>query len=223
MFAELRQILDGTWAHPACPIMFEGLPGTGKTAALNASFDIARKLDVRVGSARCDAAESSTPFEAVRQVFASFSGYAAVLNEPANDETDLARSVLRNGLDPAHDPVDVYHSLLSLLDSFGDAPVMIGIDDVQWADPVSFGWIQFLSRRLHTRSLHLVLTMRTTGGAALSAGGPFVVSPATRRFVMHPLSVAATQSMIGGHLGLPCDEVAGFMEPVVAYLTQHPH
>src|SRR6478672_640319 len=92
MFAELRQILEGTWAHPRCSIMIEGLPGTGKSAALNATFAMAKELGVRVGSARCDAAESATPFEAVRQVFASLLGHAAIFDQPINDGADLARS-----------------------------------------------------------------------------------------------------------------------------------
>ncbi len=205
MFAELRQILEGTWAHPRCSIMFEGLPGMGKSAALDATFAMARNFGVRVGSARCDAAESTTPFEAVRQVFASLLGHSALFDQQLNDGGDLARSVLRTGHAADHDAVDVYHSLLSLLDGMGSDPVMIGVDDVQWADPMSLGWFQFLARRLQAVPVHLVLTMRTTRGAQPSAGGPLVLGPTMRRFVIQPLSIEATKSMIDGHFGASCD------------------
>jgi hypothetical protein len=94
---------------------------------------------------------------------------------------------------------------LSLLATLGDEPVMIGIDDVQWADPMSLGWLQFISRRLQAIPVHLVMTMRTTRGVESSAGGPLVLGPAMRRFVIHPLSLEATKSMIDGHFGLSCD------------------
>ncbi len=149
--------------------------------------------------------ESDTPFEAVRQVFASLIGHSSIFDQPMNDGADLARSVLRSGQATAHDVVDVYHSLLSLLETVGDEPVMIGVDDVQWADPMSLGWLQFLSRRLQTIPVLLVVTMRTTRGAVPSAGGPLVLGPAMRRFVIHPLSLESTRLMIEGHFGLPCD------------------
>jgi DNA-binding CsgD family transcriptional regulator len=185
--------------------MFEGLAGTGKSAALNGTFAMARKLGVRVGSARCDAAESATPFEAVRQVFASLLGHAAIFDEPTNDGADLARSVLRHGPGAEYEAVDIYHSLLSLLETIGSEPVMIGIDDVQWADPMSLGWLQFLSRRLQSIPLHLVLTMRTTRGAEPSPSPSLVLGPTVRRFVIHPLTIAGTRSVIDGHFGLMCD------------------
>ena len=186
--------------------MFEGLPGVGKSAALHATFDMARKLGVRVGSARCDAAESATPFEAVRQVFASLHGHSTTFDQPANDDADLARSVLRNGHGTTDDAVDVYHSLLSLLTTACTEPVIIGVDDVQWADPMSLGWLQFLSRRLQTIPVHLVLTQRTTRGAEPSAGGSLILlGPAIRRFVIQPLSLDATRAMIDRHFGLSCN------------------
>ena len=160
---------------------------------------------MRVGSAGCDAAESATPFEAVRQVFSSLLGHAAIFDQTMNDGADLARSVLRNGQSTSHDSVDIYHSLLALLATVGSEPVMIGIDDVQWADPMSLGWLQFLSRRLQAIPVHLVLTMRTTRGAEPSVGGPLVIGPTMRRFVIQPLSLEATRSMIDGHFGLSCD------------------
>ncbi len=114
-------------------------------------------------------------------------------------------SVLRSGDSMGREAVDIYHSLLALLETVGDEPVIIGIDDVQWADPTSLDWLQFLARRLPAVGVHLVMTMRTSRGVATSAGGPFVLAPAMRRFVIHPLSLDGTQSMIDGHFGMPCD------------------
>ena len=86
-------MLSGTWEHHGSPIMIEGRPGTGKTALLNASLKIGGDLGLRVGRAQCDAAESSTPFAVVRQVFASMVGHMPYPEDPIDDGTALARRV----------------------------------------------------------------------------------------------------------------------------------
>ena len=205
MFAEFRQILDGTWAHPGSPTLIEGPPGSGKSAALNSAVVMAKTLGVRVGVAHCDLADSTTPFGVVRQVFDSLLDRAALSIEPTLDGTDLARSVLRHDLRSVDDPLDVYESLLVLLETSGRGTVMIGVDDINWADPMSSGFLRFLARRRRTASLHLMLTMRTTqNGMVSAANGAQALSQVSRRFVMQPLSVESTRAMIDEHVGTRC-------------------
>ena len=201
ILAELRQVLGGTSEHPPCPIVIEGLNGTGKTALLNASAMMADDLGLRVGRARCAAAESSAPFGVVRQVFSSLLHQTAICDTAQRDGTDLARRVLRNGPGPTDDPVEVYQSLMMLLATTSDIPVVIGIDDVQWADPMSIGWLQFLVRRLTASSVHLVMTADVRRAGVMNPADALVLDPATRRFSTHPLSIEATTAMLREHLG----------------------
>jgi hypothetical protein len=129
--AEIGQLLGGTWEYPGCPIVIKGLPGTGKTALLNAALELGRGVGLRVGRARCDPAESGAAFGAVRQLFASMFRHQVLPDGPLNDGTDLARRVLRGGITAIDDPVDVYYSLLLLLESTADQPVLLGVDDIQ--------------------------------------------------------------------------------------------
>ena len=207
--AEIRQLLGGTWEYPGCPIVIKGLPGTGKTALLNASLEMGRDIGLRVGRARCDPAESGAAFGAVRQLFSSMFRHQVIPDAPANDGTDLARRVLRGGLSATDDPVDVYYSLLVLLESSADQPVLLGVDDIQWADEVSAGWLQFLARRLTTSSIHLVMTARTRHTGTTGAADPLVSSPSTRRFIMHPLGIESTMAMMRQHLGTNVGRTVG--------------
>lgn len=202
--AEIRNLLSGTWEYPRSPILIEGLTGTGKTALLNASLEIGNLLGLRVGRARCDAAESSAQFGVVRQLFASI--YRQTMPEAStNDGTELARRVLRDGLSTTDDPNDAYYSLLLLLETTGAEPALLGIDDVQWADPMSAGWLQFLARRLTTASVHMVLTTRARRTGLAAPSDPLMFNPATRRFIMHPLGIDSTMAMINQHLGCEID------------------
>ena len=171
VLAALRQVLSGTSGHPSRTIVIEGLNGTGKTALLNASVMIARGLGLRVGRAQCAAAESSAPFGVVRQVFSSLLRRTAIHDTGQRNGTDLARRVLSSGLGPADDPIEVYRSLMLLLETTGEGPIVIAIDDVQWADPMSAGWLQFLSRRLTASSMHLIITAAVTRAACQQSRG----------------------------------------------------
>lgn len=216
VLAELRQVLGGTSEHPACPIVIEGLNGTGKTALLNSSVMMAGDLGLRVGQARCAISESSAPFGVVRQVFSSLLHQTAKSDIAQHDGTDLARRVLRNGPEPTDEPFEVYLSLMLLLETTGAGPIVIGIDDVQWADPMSAGWLQYLARRLTASSVHLIMTADVGRAGVINPADALVLDPATRRFITHPLSIEATTAMMREHLG---DDVADSIVATAHRLT----
>ncbi len=211
VLSALRQVLGDTSGHPPCAIVIEGSHGTGKTALLNASVMMAGDLGHRIGRAQCAIAESTASFAVVRQVFSSLLHRTAIHDGGQHDGTDLARRVLRNGGEPADDPVEIYQSLMLLLrQTTGNGPTVLAIDDVHLADPMSAGWLQFLARRLNASSMHLIMTATVRRARVISPADALVLDPATRRFKTHPLSIAATTAMLREHLG---DHVA---ESVVA-------
>ncbi|MGZ4769486.1 MAG: AAA family ATPase [Ilumatobacteraceae bacterium] len=199
--AEIRQLLGGNAGYSRCPIVIEGLAGTGKTALLNATLEMGRNLGSRVGRARCDPAESGAPFGVVRQLFSSMFRHRVIPEGTVNDGTDVARQVLRGGLSASDDPAGAFYSLLLLLESTGDEPALLGIDDIQFADAVSLEWLQFLARRLTTSSIHLVMTTRARPVGTTAAADPLASSPSTRRFIMHPLGIESTMTMMTQHFG----------------------
>lgn len=200
--AEIRQLLAGTWEYPTCPIVIEGLAGTGKTALLNASLEMGRVLGLRIGQARCDATETSASFGVVRQLFSSMFRHR-VIPDGHDDGMELARRVLHGESSATDDPVAAYHSLMLLLESAGDDQSLLVVDDIQWVDPMSAGFLQFLARRLTTSSVHLVMTSRAGRADIATASDQLDSNPSTRRLVMHPLGIESTTAMINQHFG--CD------------------
>lgn len=196
--SEIRHLLAGTWEHHGFPIVIEGLPGTGKTALLNASVKMGTDLGLRVGRAQCDPAESSTPFGVVRQVFSTMLGQVAFPDEPASNGTAIARRVLHGDWNSIDDPVDVYQSLMLLLEASGPGAAMVAVDDVHWADSMSTGWLQFLARRLSASSIHLVLTTRARR-SGVAATDSLVLNPSTRRFATHKLDTDSMAEMMNEH------------------------
>lgn len=211
VLSEIRHVLATTWEHSACPILIEGSAGAGKTALLNATVKMGAGLGLRVARAQGDVAESSTPFGVTRQLFASMLGQTAIPETPTADGTDLARRVLRVGMYPTDDPLGVYQSLMLLLETICEGPALVGIDDVQWADPMSAGWLQFLARRLNAVSAHLVLTRRPRRVAVGSAATePRVFHRATRILRLHPLAVHSTSALMNEHFN------TSISQPIVA-------
>lgn len=209
VIAEIRHLLSGTWEYPRCPMLIEGLPGTGKTALLNVALEVGRNLGMRVGRARCDAAEAAAAYGVVRQLFGSLGFNQALSDATADDGTDLARRILRGGVTPMDDPFDAYNSLMLLLGTTGNEPVLLGVDDVQLADQMSVGWLQFLSRRLTTAPVHMVLTTSSRRSGNAPGRDPLLFNPSTRRFVMHPLSAESTVTMLAQHRSDEVDPEVG--------------
>lgn len=89
-------------------------------------------------------------------------------------------------------------------------PVLVAIDDVQWADAASLRWLALLSARAASAPIGLALAARTGADAAghstldelLEDRGAVVVRPA-------PLSAEAAAELVGARLGRPLDEGLG--------------
>ncbi|MFF4317844.1 LuxR C-terminal-related transcriptional regulator [Streptomyces sp. NPDC001568] len=115
----------GSWLMLAAP------PGRGRTAVLDAVTRGARADDgVCVRSARCAPEETAFPFALVRQVFPAVGGIP--FSDPAGGEEQ-----------------QVFHRLLDLLArSAVDRPVLLAVDDLHCADPVSRRWTGYLARRI---------------------------------------------------------------------------
>ena len=137
-------------------------------------------------------------------------GHSLVPDGPLHDGADLARRVLHGGFAGDRRPGRVYQSLTVLLETSGEGPTLIGIDDVQWTDPMSAGWLQFLAHRLKAASVHLVVTTQIRRAGVVSPADALLLDTATRRLPTYPLGSEATMAMFSEHFG------AVLAAPVVA-------
>ncbi|WP_404961828.1 LuxR C-terminal-related transcriptional regulator [Streptomyces sp. 147326] len=115
----------GSWLMLAAP------PGRGRSAVLDTVVRRAIPVNgVRVLSARCSPEETAFPFALLRQVFPGADGIP--FTDPAAEQEQ-----------------EVFHRLLDLLArTAATRPVLLAVDDLHCADPVSRRWIGYLARRI---------------------------------------------------------------------------
>ena len=175
-------------------ICIEGAPGLGKSALLNAFHHIADDAGLTVLRARCSEHEMEIPYVVARRLLAPSLGCGMDL--ASNDWMELDVPAGR----AAGDLAAVYQGLNTLLGRFGR--VLLAIDDVQWADPESVAWLQFVSRRLDMTEADIaVSTLPRQAGAPLGPVDRLSLEPAAELFVLQPLRPATTARVMQDRLG----------------------
>lgn len=157
-------------------LLVEGASGIGKTSLLARACDEAAKAGMTVLVARAAEFEDGYAWGVVRQLFEArvrADGRRAL----AGDAVALAALALTGGPSRGEeDSFAVLHGLYWLTaDIAQQAPVLLAVDDLQWADQPSQRFVAHLARRLEGLSVLLVLTVReprsgTAQDRALTAG-----------------------------------------------------
>jgi DNA-binding CsgD family transcriptional regulator/Flp pilus assembly protein TadD len=160
----LERLLAGARAGSGGAVVFEGPAGIGKSSLLAAARTAAAP-ELRVLSARGGELERELPFGVVRQllesvVMASDTEERAALLAGA---AALARPVLL-AADPvagAEPSFSALHGLYWLTINLADGqPLLVAVDDAQWADVASLRWLIYLARRLAGVPVALLLATR---------------------------------------------------------------
>jgi DNA-binding CsgD family transcriptional regulator len=194
-------------------LLITGPAGIGKTVLLGVARERARLAGMRVLSGCGRELEGGFSFGVARQLFEPLLAGAEEMEQDAllagaarraltALEGETGQSPLAVGTDPSF---AVVHGLYWLaVNASGIAPVMLAIDDLQWADPASLRFVLYLADRLSGLPVALALTWRTgeamTSGTAdcltrlgqIAAGG--VVSPGG-------LSPEAVGALLSGAFG----------------------
>ncbi len=146
-------------------VLISGEPGIGKTALLAAAVDRAAVAGARIASGAAEELEMRLPFAAVSDCL----GLTAAAADP--DAAEIAAMMRgahrRSGgaFSAADAEFLVSEAILGLVDGWCAAgPVMIAVDDLQWADPASLLVLHRLGRV--TGQLPLLLVGTRSSGAA---------------------------------------------------------
>ncbi|MBL1093337.1 MULTISPECIES: helix-turn-helix transcriptional regulator [Streptomyces] len=176
--------------------LIQGEPGIGKTTLLTEAVSMARAAGFSVGFGKADELHHIVPLSSLAACV--LHGDRPLLSGDAF--VDLARS---------HDQrIWLVERLAEAIEArAGSVPVLIGLDDVQWADPLS----RFALQQLPTR-------LRTSPVLWMLAGRPEPASPAeeavaaatgnlpTVTVSVGPLSGAAIDQLTSDTLGAAVDE-----------------
>ena len=191
----------------------EGEAGIGKTSLLDAVCAEARERGFSVLRARGGELERDFGFGVVRQLF------EAVLA----GESDAGRAELLEGVATIVEPIfgrhgdagaspgqdasfAAQHGLYWLAANLAArAPLLLCVDDAQWADPASLRWLVYLARRLEGVPVAVVVAVRSGEANAPGELLEAVRSEASETVVPQPLTEAASASVVRAALGLSAD------------------
>ena len=203
-------------------LALEGQAGIGKTALLAELARCGRDAAMRVLSARAGELERDYGFGIVRQLFEPvLLGAAAAEREHLlDDAARLAEPVFdvaaapEDGTQAEFARLHGLHWLLANLAERG--PVLLIVDDAQWADDPSLRFLDHLARRLQGLPVLVALAIRTGEDADRPLLRSMVLEAHTRILHPQPLQPAAVQTLVrtrldpeaGDELCQACHEVS---------------
>ena len=208
--AELKE-MDGVIAD-ACSgrgrlLAVEGPAGIGKTSLLGSASDRCADAGMRVLSARGSELEREFAFGVVRQLLEPVL-YAADAEARARwfaGAAAFAQPLLDESLEATTEEEVRFrrrHGLYWLLANLArEAPVAVVVDDAQWADEPSVGFLRHLATRFAHVPVLLVIGSRSdnSGVAGLLA------DPSARVLRPAPLSLDAVSARVSDAFGRPVD------------------
>jgi DNA-binding CsgD family transcriptional regulator len=165
-----------------------GEAGLGKTAVLDEACGMVDD-DFRTVMARCDPMEASLPFGLLSQVVRGLGGgdeLLAIATERADGRTATLYRTLR------------------WLEETARGPILIAIDDLQWADPDSLVLLGFLCRRLATLPVAMVASLRPWPAAAADLAWTLAHRGNAQVEDLAPLTEEAAAGLLTERLGRPC-------------------
>lgn len=191
-------------------VLVEGPPGIGKTRLLEAARSRARERGMVVLSARASELERDFPFGVVRQLFeplvADSAGSASLLQGAAAMAAPLLTSPSASADAGAGGDRSLahFHALYWLTANLAEqAPLMLSVDDVHWADATSLRFLQFLLPRLEELPAVVILGARPAAEPD-SAREPIDVlatDPLALTLRPPPLGEAAVSRLVEDELG----------------------
>lgn len=201
---ELRAITRFAAAVAERPagLLLEGEAGIGKTTLWLAGLERMRAQGFHVLSARAWEAESVLAYGTVADLLADVdeSRFAAL---PEVQRVAADRVLMRGaGGGPETDQHVVAAALLSVVETLAaDAPVVIGVDDVQWLDPCSQTVLAFVVRRLRGRAGLIATERFEPDHTPVSAWLQLTQPDAVERVRVGPLSLGGLHELVNQRLG----------------------
>lgn len=190
-------------------LWLEGEAGAGKTKLLRALRERARARGVRELSARGGPLEQDYAWGIVRQLLEpAIAGDEAERARVTAGAAALALVVLGEvdaAAPDAGDAAGALHGLHWLVANLTDgAPLVLVVDDLQWADEPSLGWLAYLVRRAESLPLLLALATRPERSERAAAVLDVLADdPLTRHLRPRSLSASAVAVLAEEAFGEP--------------------
>jgi DNA-binding NarL/FixJ family response regulator len=197
--ARLRDHVGQAAAGRGSVCVIGGPAGIGKTALLNACCELAVVAGMRTLRARAGWLERGLAWNLVRQLF------SGVIGASEHERGQLlggaaARAAPALGLERGGD-AGALHGLYWLTAGLAQQrPLLLAVDDAQWGDLPSLGYLAYVGRRADELAVCVVVAVREGEGereplAALAPGRE------SELLALRELSVRASAALVRGALG----------------------
>lgn len=199
--AVLAQLLEQTDSGAGGVAVVEGEAGAGKTALLLATTERAASNGMQVLRARGGEYERDFPYGVVRQLFEPTLRDPGRRAELLTGGAALAGSVFEPGADSVEAGA-VEHGLYWLAAGIAEAaPLVLAVDDAQWADVASLRALAYLARRLDGVPAALLLTVRSGEPGVREDLLDELRREAAESIQPPPLSAAAAAALVASETG----------------------
>lgn len=161
--AALTRVVDAAASGRGEVLVLRASPGLGKSALLGVAVAEAAAAGLRVCSATCHELEQGYPFGLTLRLFEPVARELAadVRDDVFAGAASRARSLLEGGDADLRDLFGVVHGLYWFLANIAEAgPVLVVIDDLQWADPPSARLLHYLAGRVADLPVSIVCAVR---------------------------------------------------------------
>ena len=189
VLAGAGRVLEATAAGHAGSLLVIGDAGLGKTSVLEHACGLAEEQGFFVGVGRGNAMESALPFGVFAQAFDSLGG-RGVFDQEGDD---------RRGPDARAARFYAARRWLSRC----DGPVLVVLDDLQWADADSLALLSFLCRRLGSLSVAVIGAMRPYPPVAEELGRVLAHDRYVSIERLAPLTETAAGELLEARVGRP--------------------
>ena len=207
----LEQAVARACAGNGGATVIEGHAGIGKTSLLEHARRCGASRGMRVVSATGAELERTFPYGIVRQFFESF-----LFTVEAQERTKwlrgtakLAGTMFREEREPSPRPAEEFallHSLYWMCVNIADErPLLMLLDDAQWADVPSLRYAEFTCRRIEQLPFLFVVATRLPDEQAPAPLLSLLTQPSAALVRPSPLSLNAVNELIRARLDRDCD------------------
>lgn len=201
--ATIAGVLDGAIAGNGGLLTIEGEAGAGKTSLLEAAWRMAAEREMLVLRARGGEYERDFPYGVMRQLFEPVLHDRARRAELLSGSAALAGPVFEPGLGAAEGGA-IEHGLYWLTaDLAATAPVLLIVDDAQWADLASLQALSYIGRRIDGSPGAMVVGVRSgEPGLHEELLDELRLEAPERVIEPSPLSAEAGAALLSGETGV---------------------
>jgi DNA-binding CsgD family transcriptional regulator len=225
----LRRLVDGAVAGRGGLAVIAGEPGIGKTRLTEEVAAEAVCGGMRVLIGHCEERQGSPPYLPFAEILETaqrrltVADFQMVLGDAAGEMARLLPGLRRSwpslpaplALPPEQERHYLFTNVTEVLERLaGLAPLMLVLEDMQWADEATLLLVEYLARRVAGMPLLILATYRHTeldlGGALARTLEELLRTGSSYRLGLRPLDIAETAAMLQSLSGqeVPASAVA---------------